>query len=124
VYAVNYFEKEEVRKKAAIEQTAERLQKALGHAGAELVEFLERKDNYRITYTIDGRQHVSAVDKAGLGVEVAGICLSGHDRQFDLASLVGVIREAEGAGGIVPVGDENEGMDEAQYWNVHPPQPQ
>lgn len=105
-YAFNYHLRTEARRQTEAQQAAARLREALGHGGAELVDFLERNDGYRITYSIDGRQHVSAVDKSGLTVQVAGICLSGQDREFDLASLVGVIREAEETGEIVPVGEE------------------
>jgi hypothetical protein len=119
-YAVNFFLKEEVRKQHETERAERRLRDALEHAGAELVEYLERNDGYRITFTIDGRQHVSAIRKGDLGVQVAGICLSGQDAQFDLTSLVGVLREA--GGGVPRVGRENEGFEEQLYWNVHPPQ--
>ena len=102
---------------------AGRLRQALKHGGAELVDFLERQDGYRVSYALDGQQRVCAVDKDKLNLQVAGICLSGQDGQFDLASLVGVIREAESTGSLLPIGQENQGMDETQYWNVHPPRP-
>jgi hypothetical protein len=79
---------------------ARRLRDALRHAGAELVDYLERPDGYRVTYTLDGQRHVSAIDKHDLTVQVAGICLSGEDQNFDLASLVGVLREASGTGDV------------------------
>lgn len=97
----------------------ERLREALEHAGAELVAYLERNDSYRVTYRVGGVQHTSAVNKDNLNVQVAGICLSGRDGDFDLASLVGVLREAEGEGHVVPIGEH--GMAEEDYWHVHPP---
>ncbi len=72
-----------------------RVRSALEHAGAELKSLSETGDALRVTFTIDGRRHTSVVGKDNLGVWSAGVCLSGMDAQFDLASLVSVLREGE-----------------------------
>jgi hypothetical protein len=108
------------RRPDAAADPARRLREALAQAGAELVDYLERGDGYRVTYTIGGQQHVSAVRKDDLTIQVAGICLSGLDGEFDLTSLVGVLRQAGGE--VLRIGDE--GMEEEQYWRVHPPRNQ
>ena len=72
-----------------------RLRDNLSHAGARLVDYLERTDSFRVTYLVDGQQYTSSVDKRDLTVQSAGICLDGTDRNFDLASLVGVLREGQ-----------------------------
>ncbi len=96
-----------------------RLQETLSHAGAQLIEYLERADSFRVRYSVQGRQYTSSVNKEDLTVNVAGICLSGEDQKFDLGSLVGVLREGHDGGMIYEVGDA--GMTEEEYWRVHPP---
>jgi hypothetical protein len=78
-----------------------RLRAALEHAGARLQDYAEQGDVYRVSYVVDGVRHTSVVRKGDLSVVTAGICLSGHDRQFDLGSLVGVLREGRDEGRIV-----------------------
>jgi len=81
------------------DHTEERLKKALTHAGAQYTSYIERDQTYTIEYTVDGHTHRSVVDKKNLEVQSAGICLAGGDRNFDLQSLVGVIRQGRRRGG-------------------------
>jgi len=120
-YALNYWPRYEATEEARQSREERRLRGALEHAGAEFKSYIERGDVYTVTYEVDGQRHVSAIAKNDLSVYVAGICLSGEDHNFDLQSLVGVIREAQG-GHVVRVGDENQGMAEDDYWRVHPRQ--
>jgi len=115
-YAVKHGMSEEARRN----REEERLRSALAHAGAELRDFVERQDAYTVTYTVDGQRHVSAISKRDLSVQVAGICLSGEDGNFDLQSLVGVIREGRDGHGLVRVGPDNHGLAEENYWHAHP----
>ena len=71
------------------------LRDALGHAGAEFVNYAEHRDGYRVTYNVGNARHTSSVAKNDLTVQTAGICLAGEDRKFDLASLVSVLREPD-----------------------------
>jgi hypothetical protein len=70
-----------------------RLRDALSHAGAALRDFVEAPSHYRVTFEFDGRRHTSVIGRNDLTVQSAGICLSGLDSNFDLTSLVGVLRE-------------------------------
>ena len=80
-------------------QTKEgRVRSALEHAGAKLKSFSEHQGAFRVTLTVDGRKHTSVVSADNLGVWSAGVCLSGMDGEFDLASLVSVLREGERRG--------------------------
>jgi hypothetical protein len=87
------------------DKNEDRIKDALTRAGAKYQSYIERKDSYTIEYTIDGHKHRSVVNKDTLAVESAGICLAGTDRNFDLQSLVGVIRQGQNRGGVVRVGD-------------------
>jgi hypothetical protein len=100
-YAIAYQARLEELLKDAQHQTEARLRAALQHAGADLRDYQEQEDVYRVSYQVDGRRHTSVVRKDDLGVVTAGICLSGGDRHFDLASLIGVLREGDAAGRIV-----------------------
>ncbi|MCI0379725.1 MAG: hypothetical protein L0215_19135 [Gemmataceae bacterium] len=119
-YATSYWPRYEASEEARRSREENRVRRAVAHAGAEFKEYRERGDVYTVTFEVDGQRHVSVVSKADLAVQVAGICLSGEDENFDLQSLVGVIREAQGGGGFVRIGQENRGMAEEQYWRVHP----
>ncbi len=92
---------------AARNMHEERLSDALAHAGAQLTAYFERGDEYVVRYLVDGQEHVSTIHKDSLQVISAGICLAGEDQRFDLASLVGVLREGRRGGRLVYGGEED-----------------
>lgn len=73
-----------------------RISTALQHAGATLDSFWYTEGGKRasVRFQVDGRLHVVEVQANDLSVISAGICLAGQDSDFDLTSLVGVLREA------------------------------
>lgn len=82
-------------KKAKILETVEgRLTAYTERANAKLVGYRERNDGYSVEFTVDGERYTSTVNK-NFRVVSAGICLSGYDANFDLQSLVTVIREGQ-----------------------------
>jgi hypothetical protein len=94
-YTVAYAHELENRK----DRQEERIKEALRRGGAQYRSYVERGNSYTVEYVVDGQTHRSTVSKETLSVESAGICLTDHrtgrvgDRDFDLQSLVGVIRE-------------------------------
>lgn len=82
--------------RARVDDVATRLSDALQHADGRLLSFVERDAIYTVTYEAGSQRYTSNVRKDDLTVQTAGICLSGRDGDFDLTSLVGVMREAEG----------------------------
>jgi hypothetical protein len=89
-------------------QAEGRLESALEHAGAHLLSYTEREGAYVVNYELDGRRHTSLVRPNDLTILTAGICLSGQDQRFDLASLVGVLREGSDQRRLVWVEGEEE----------------
>lgn len=73
-----------------------RIREALALGGGRLHDVRDRGDYWWIEWsTADGVRHTSAITKKDLTVVSAGICLAGRDRDFDLASLVGVVKRAD-----------------------------
>jgi hypothetical protein len=70
-----------------------RLRDALMVGGARLVGYEASEGVLRVTWERDSQRSVTLVN-ANLGVVSAGVCLSGEDQRFDLASIVGVVRDA------------------------------
>jgi hypothetical protein len=71
-----------------------RLRDALSHAGARLDGYWANgSSEMTVRYVVDGHAHTASVRLDDLTVVSSGICLSGRDQDFDLTSLVGVMRE-------------------------------
>lgn len=87
------------------DRNEDRIKDALHRAGAEYRSYVDRGDTYSVEYTVNGQTHRSAVSKDNLSVVSAGICLDGHDQDFDLQSLVHVVKEGDQRSLIVRVGE-------------------
>lgn len=83
-------ELEKERSKSAEER---RLEQALKTAGAELQDFREKDGAFTVNWKVDGRPYTSIVARSDLTVISSGVCLSDQDSDFDLTSLVGVMRQ-------------------------------
>jgi hypothetical protein len=75
------------------ERVERRLREALMVGGARLVGYEASAGILRVTWERDGQCSVTLVN-IGLEVVSAGICLSGEDQRFDLASIIDVVRDA------------------------------
>lgn len=72
----------------------DRMRDALEHTGANLDAFWDAGNGVaRVRYTFAGQTHTADVNLADLTLVTAGVCLQGHERDFDLASLVGVMEQ-------------------------------
>lgn len=70
-----------------------RVRDSLSHAGAQLTGLREQHGYLQVSFQVDGRSFTSAVNRDNFGLVSAGVCLDGYDHEFDLTSLVGVLRE-------------------------------
>jgi len=77
--------------------TEQEMRWQLSLLGAQLVSVHQEGDTYLIRWR-DGRREYNTVLDASLSVLSAGVCLAGREQEFDLASIVGVMREAERIG--------------------------
>lgn len=76
-----------------------KLHRALDHAGARLDTYWRDTDGIvTVRMVVDDQLHVVQLRNKDLTVLSSGICLSGRDADFDLASLVGVLREHSSGG--------------------------
>jgi hypothetical protein len=69
------------------------LRDALMVGGARLIGYETSAGVLRVTWERDGQRSITLVN-ANLDVVSAGICLSCEDQRFDLASIIGVVRDA------------------------------
>ena len=97
VYRIIYFERHPLadpRNTPRPRTDLERLRDALNHAGARLDGYWPiDADQVSVRHVVDGFTHTANVRLNDLTVTSSGICLSGRDGDFDLTSLVGVMRE-------------------------------
>lgn len=83
-------------KKASVDY---QIKKDVEFAGGSFVRYLERNDHFSVTYKVGRQQYTSYVTKdPSHHVLTAGICLSGHDRDYDLTSLITVLKEGQRKG--------------------------
>lgn len=86
----------EGRRQQARQRDETRLQQALERGGGSIRSFRDQSSYWVVEWTTaDGGRHTSAIAKNDLTVLSAGLCLDGHDRDFDLQSLVGVVERAD-----------------------------
>ncbi|HVR84471.1 MAG TPA: hypothetical protein VMU54_09180 [Planctomycetota bacterium] len=83
----------EFQKEMAKSVDERRIERALKVAGAEFLGFRESHGTFVVTWRVEGQLHESVISRDDLTVVSSGVCLSGRDRDFDLTSLVGVMRQ-------------------------------
>ena len=90
-YTWQYF----LHKRQVKEVTLETIKRAVEHGTSKFLSYIERKDAYVVTFSLDGEEFRATITKKDFTVMSAGICLSGEDRKFDIQSLTGVIKEGQ-----------------------------
>jgi len=95
-YQMSYLNKHKEKQSLQLSD-GDRIANALSHAGAQLdsYRYLPDAEHVSVRVLVGEREHQVQISTKNLDVVSAGICLSGQDADFDLASLVGVLREAE-----------------------------
>ena len=81
------------RAQRAMRQATDRVRDALETGGADLLGIEQSEHAWRVTWERDGQRSVTLIDPK-LNVVSSGICLSGEDAKFDLASIVGVVLDS------------------------------
>lgn len=85
-----------LREEALKSNTEKRLERQLALGGAKLKSYVEAgTDTLAVTLNYEGRDFRINVRASDLTVTSAGICLSGEDRKFDLASMPSIFREKD-----------------------------
>lgn len=92
-YALRFERIAQEQQKQANAQLEGRLLHTLRIAGANLLGYSLDEGHVRVTWEREGLRSTSLVD-LNLNLISAGICLSGEDQRFDLASIVSVVSEA------------------------------
>lgn len=99
----------------------ERIKVALERAGAVYKRHADRGDVWSVSYEVAGERFTSTVKKDDLQVVSAGICLTDHrtgrkgDGDYDLQSIIGVLKIGQRRGEIVRMGNRDE-PEEDEDW--------
>lgn len=96
-YKILHMRKNKERETPEPQDNRSRISRALAHSGAELDSFWQERDSSVTTvrFRMGDQVRAVSVNTDNLSVISSGICLSGRDSDFDLSSLVGVLKEAE-----------------------------
>ena len=82
-----------VQRQQAVRSDEARLRSELDFAGAQLINWSELSDGFRVTWEHEGHTYTMPIQR-DLRVESAGICLNETDRHYTLAAIVHVMAEA------------------------------
>jgi hypothetical protein len=90
----------ERRQQRVEERLRRRLSEELAHGGATLLNYAQQGEVVQVRYELGGQAYTQTFHGQSLRMIDSGVCLSGQDGNFDLASSVSVMRErAQGLDG-------------------------